>query len=83
MAQLVRINGRVDWKIARDPKTNEYVAVCDALKITAEADTWVQLCETIAEIQDELFITLLKEGALPQFTQLMSAKKRSGMPNLK
>ena len=67
MAQIVRIDGRVDWQITRDPKSNEYIAACQALKITAQADTWVELCETIAEIQDELFKTLLKEGALPQF----------------
>ena len=64
---LIRINTQVPWQIARDPKSDRWVAVCQPLAITAEAETWDKLASLLAEEVNELLLDLLKEGELPTF----------------
>jgi hypothetical protein len=70
MAPIVvrfQIDARVEWKFARDSQSERWIGVCAALKVTAEADTWGEFCQTINEIQNELFRDLLEEGELQSF----------------
>lgn len=61
------IQSRIDWHFTRDPRSERWVGVSPALKVTAEADTWAEFCQVINEIQNELFRDLLLEGDLPSF----------------
>lgn len=67
--QIVRfeVNGQVNWRVAFDQKSGCWVGVCDALLVTAEAETWGKLCRTIDEIQNELFRDLLQDNELDAF----------------
>jgi hypothetical protein len=64
---LIRIDGQVGWRIARDPYSDRWVGVCDALALTAEAETSNQLTEICYEILEDLFCRLLEEGSLDRF----------------
>ena len=70
MAQTIvrfQVDARVEWQVARDPKSDRWIGVCPALKVTAEADTWGELAQTINEIHNELFRDLLEDGELQAF----------------
>lgn len=61
------IDAQIAWRALRDRKTETWVGVCDALKLTARGDTWQDLCRMIEEIQEDLFRELLAEGTLERF----------------
>ena len=61
------MNATIEWRAFRDPKTNVWIGVCDALSVTAQGDTWDELEQSIREIQNELFVSLHEEGELVQF----------------
>lgn len=64
---LIRIQTQVTWQAARDPKSDRWVAVCQPLGITAEAETWDKLAALMNEEVNELLRDLLEEGELPHF----------------
>jgi hypothetical protein len=66
---LVRVDTQLLWQIARDPKSDRWVAVCPMLSITAEAETWERLASMLAEEVNELMLDLFEEGELPKFLQ--------------
>lgn len=63
----VQIHGQLLWRYTRDPRSDRFVAVCDALKITAEAETWSKLVEVVNEEVNALFRDLYEEGQLDRF----------------
>ncbi len=63
----VEIQANLPWKAFRDNATRAWVAVCEPLNITVEADTWSALNETISDALDLLFRDLLKTGELNTF----------------
>ena len=67
---LVRIDTKVAWQIARDPKSERWVGVCQMLGITAEAETWAKLTALIAEEVSELLVYLFQEGELQSFCKI-------------
>lgn len=64
---LIRIDTRLEWQIARDNATDRWIAVCPPLAITAEAESWEKLAALLAEEVNELLLDLLQEGELPAF----------------
>ena len=62
-----QLNARVEWEVSRDERNGGWVAVCPALAVTAEADTWTELHEVVGEVHNELFRDLLREGQLQTF----------------
>lgn len=62
-----QIEAQVEWRAFREPKHARWVAICDSLNVTAEADTWAELQSTINEIHNELFLDLLRDGELEAF----------------
>ena len=44
---IVRIDAQVGWKVGKC-KEGHWLAVCDALKLTLQAETWANLMEDIA-----------------------------------
>jgi len=63
----VQIRGQLLWNVTRDPKSDRWVALCDALKITAEAETWEKLTALMNEEVNALLSTLLEDGELDRF----------------
>jgi len=63
---VVRVDGRVKWKILK-AKGNNWVAICDPLKLTLQADTWANLMEDIAFALDAMLKELLSSNELDRF----------------
>ena len=63
---LVRIEGNLQWKYLR-AKTGEWVAVCDAMRLTVEANTFSELMEDINLTLDAVFRDLLTSHELDRF----------------
>ena len=63
---VMKIQGQSEWKYLRT-KTGEWVAVCDPLALTIQADTWAELMEDIAQTLNMMLIDLLKENAFDKF----------------
>ncbi|SRR6266446_2864554 len=64
---LVRIDAQLGWEVARDQRSDRWVALCRMLGITAEAETWEKLVGMIAEEINELMRDLLADGELATF----------------
>jgi hypothetical protein len=63
---LVRINGQVPWRTFLSREGN-WIAICDPLKLTLQADTWGELMEEIAITLDALLKELLASNELDRF----------------
>jgi len=77
---LVRINADLQWK-ATIGKGGNYVAVCDPLKITLQAETWAELMEDAAEVLDAIFRDLLSSNELERFLQERGWTTMGQVPN--
>ena len=67
MSTIVRIDGKVAWRAIRDPRCDRWVAMCDALGLVTDADTWSQLQERTARHLSCLLDDLLRENRLEAF----------------
>jgi predicted nucleic acid-binding protein len=84
MAQVVvrfQISAKINWRVTREPHAQRWIGVCDPLKVTAEAETWAELCQVINEIHNELFRDLLEEGQLEQFLRQHGWKPVAPLPS--
>jgi hypothetical protein len=63
---VVRIDGRVECKILR-AKGGNWLAICESLKLTLQADTWANLMENIALTLDAILKDLLSSNELDKF----------------
>ena len=68
MKNLVHIQAKLVWKWGRT-RNGHYVAVCDAISQTVQADKFDELLETMNEALDSTFRELLSSGDLNQFLQ--------------
>ena len=66
LQQLIRIQGKVQWKVTRATGGN-WVAACDALKITLQAETWAEMMEDISTAIDALLKEMLRSNELVAF----------------
>jgi predicted RNase H-like HicB family nuclease len=62
----VRVKGQVPWGILQ-AKGGNWVAICEPLKITLQAETWANLMEDIAFALDAMFKELLSSNELNRF----------------
>jgi hypothetical protein len=69
--QLVRFSGQVQvqWNTLRTA-SGAYVAVCEPLKLTVQAESWAELMEDIAVTLDLLLKDLLEADA-NEFTRFL------------
>jgi hypothetical protein len=67
MKPILKIQGKLVWEYCQSPKSGKYVAVCDALKLTVQSDTYPELMESISETLDSVFRDLLANGNLKSF----------------
>jgi hypothetical protein len=68
MAQrlIVRVNGNVQWHW-RVAAGGNYVAVCDALKLTLQSKTWSELVEDMNITLDALISDLMESNEWDSF----------------
>lgn len=63
---VVRVNANVKWK-TRQTQAGNYVAICDPLGLTLQAETWADLMEDISLTLDAMLKDLLSSQELDQF----------------
>ena len=68
--QIVRFEGafRLPWRAIRDAN-DQWTGICEPLALTVQGETWVELCENIAESLNLMLLGLLKTGDLEHFLQ--------------
>jgi hypothetical protein len=66
IVQVERTQGQLLWAVIR-ARGGNWVAVCDALGLTIQSDTWANLMDDIAHALNALFTDLLLEGGLDRF----------------
>jgi hypothetical protein len=66
-AAVVSIEAEIPWVYAQDPETKRFVAVCNALNITLEADSVTELLPLITESMDKLFSVIAADGSIDEF----------------
>lgn len=66
MARLLRIDANLPWQ-CRQAKGGNWVAACDPLMLTLQAETWAELMEDIALTLDAMFRDLLSTNELERF----------------
>ena len=66
MQSLLRIDANLQWKCLQGPGGN-WVAACEPLKLTVQAETWAELMEDIALTLDAMFRDLLITDELRRF----------------
>ena len=65
---LVRINGNVPWNVLQG-KGGNWVAICEPLKLTLQAETFSELAEEIAITLNATLTDLMASNELPKFLQ--------------
>lgn len=75
----VRIDAQIPWRayLATD---GQWVAECDPLGLTALGANWDALERTVGEIQNDLFLGLLRDGELDRFLKNHGWKSNAPIP---
>jgi len=63
---LVRINANLQWRYTIG-KGGNYIAVCDPLKLTLQAETWADLMGDTSDVLNSIFRDLLSSNELDLF----------------
>jgi hypothetical protein len=66
MANLIQIQANIPWACTRTNSGN-WVAVCEPLKLTSQADTWAELMEDIGLTLDAIMRDLFISNELDKF----------------
>ncbi len=83
MKETVHIDGKFLWRWGRS-KNGVYVAICDAIQQTVQADRFEELIEIMNEALDSTFRDLFKSGDLDKFlrsngwTKQETSERRKG-----
>jgi hypothetical protein len=77
---IVQVKGRVEWK-ARRARGGNWVAICDPLKLTLQAQTWADLMEDIAFTLNAMLKDLLVSNELPLFMKEHGWKLAQAIPD--
>lgn len=76
----VEINARLQWQFYRDEISHRWIAVCEPLHVTVEADTHTELRENIEDGINLLFRNLLKDNELEHFLTMRGWTAGSNLP---
>ena len=63
---LVKIESQIPWRVIRST-SGYWVGVCEPLKLTAQAETWIDLVNDIAWAMESVFEDLLETNDLETF----------------
>lgn len=67
MRPAFQLNAQVQWAVTRDDASKRWVAICDPMGITVEADSHTELRENITEAMNLILANLLRSGELDHF----------------
>jgi hypothetical protein len=76
----VRVEGSLQWRYNRSEE-GPFVAVCDALKITLESDSWSDLLEDMALAIDAILKDMLATSELDRFLREHGWTLAGPLPN--
>jgi predicted RNase H-like HicB family nuclease len=76
---LLRIDANLPWKY-KIGNGGHYVAVCDPLKLTLQAETWADLMEDTADVLNSIFNDLLSSNELDRFLHHHGWRLRGPVP---
>lgn len=62
---IVRVDANILWQVSANRYS--WVATCEPLKLTVEANTYGELMESISETLDAVLSELMKSSELPLF----------------
>ncbi len=80
---IVRIAGKIPWRYCHSSDTDKYIAVCDVLGLTIQAENYPELLEGMGEAVDETFRELLNTNDLENFLTERGWKSISPLPKTK
>jgi hypothetical protein len=63
---IVRVDAKLAWEVRRY-QDGDWLAICDPLGLTLQAETWANLMEDISLTLDAMLRDLLKSNDLDQF----------------
>lgn len=69
MPNVIQIEANLPWNYTIDRESKRWVAVCQPLKLTIEAEDPQEFLETIRESMDGFFKELLSTGDLDRFLE--------------
>ena len=78
--KVVQLNGKLPWQCFRS-NTGSWIAVCDLLKVTIEAETWTLLMEGIGESINTIFKDLFESDQLNRFLREHRWKPVGALPS--
>ena len=78
----VEIQAKLQWQYYRDESSKRWIAVCDPLKVTIEADTHAELIENIEDGLNLLFRSLLRDNELEQFLRMRGWSIDAELPSM-
>ena len=61
------VSGKMEWRSLHDTATDKWVAICDDLRLTVQADTQRELHDEIWDSMETLFALLIEENRVEQF----------------
>lgn len=76
---VVRVDAKLAWKV-RQGHGGNWVAICDPLGLTIQAETWTELMEDIGLTIDAMLKDLLNSKELEQFLRERGWKLIGSMP---
>ena len=61
------LSAQLAWRAWREAESQQWIGVCDALRLTALGNTWGELHQHADDIVDALFTDLLRTGDLDEY----------------
>jgi len=80
MREVISIEANLVWAYFQDPKSGNWIGLCEPLKLTVEADALPELHESMTETMDALLSELLSSGDLEKFLHEQGWKAMSPIP---
>lgn len=77
---LIRIGTQVQFRVARDPETGEWIGACDLLGITTSGEMWDDLWQNAADAIQLLMTDLFEEGDLEAFLRSKGWQVQGALP---
>lgn len=67
MKRVIGVEANIVWRYFQDRESENWIGICDPLKLTVEGETLPELNEAITEAMDLLFNEMLSSGGLNRF----------------
>lgn len=60
----VHVNAKLEWSVGRDEASGRFIAICEAIGLTMEGDSYRDLMENISDSLHLLLSSLMEDNAL-------------------